>query len=405
MKTLRYILIALLLALAIWGAGAQTAYRVENVPNVQLIDYTRFVSDPNDAINEADEAPLNQRIGHLRDSLDVEIAVVVLPAIDGDKYGSAREFANELFNTWGIGKKGTDRGLLILLITNEDNREITFEVGYGLEGELTDGLCKLIQKRRMIPPMKEGRYAEGLLVGLEEVRKALTGESTLEAEKKRKTRNQILIWWLVGLFYYCFYLYEEWKKAQYSIHIATMYRANRKANSTALGMGIFLFQIPAMLLYFLAKWIFRRQFVTQDYCPKCGVVGRFKKVKKEKVQEEAPVEFYSVFCTVCNHTAVLTKHRDRKPDRCPECKNVKRLEIGIVEKIQNVTFEIYHFACRNCGHIVKEKLPAETKEIYLSSEKGYYLRETGDSRGDNSSSSGGSWGGGSSGGGGASSRF
>lgn len=59
-------------------------YRVEDVPNVQLIDYTRFVSDPADAINEADEAALNQRIGHLRDSLDVEIAVVVLPAIDGD---------------------------------------------------------------------------------------------------------------------------------------------------------------------------------------------------------------------------------------------------------------------------------------------------------------------------------
>ena len=83
----------------------------------------------------------------------MEIAIVVLPAIDGDTYGSAREFANELFNTWSIGKKETDRGLLIQLITNEDNRENTFEVGYGLEGELTDGLCKLIQKHRMIPPL------------------------------------------------------------------------------------------------------------------------------------------------------------------------------------------------------------------------------------------------------------
>ena len=177
MNRLHHSLIALLVALTTWSATAQTAYRVEDVPNVQLIDYTRFVSDPADSIDAADEAALNQRIGYLRDSLDVEIAVVVLPAIDGDTYGSAREFANELFNTWGIGKKETDRGLLILLITNEDNREITFEVGYGLEGQLTDGLCKLIQKRRMIPPMKEGRYGEGLLAGVEEVRKVLTGGS------------------------------------------------------------------------------------------------------------------------------------------------------------------------------------------------------------------------------------
>ena len=401
MNRLHHSLIALLVALTTWSATAQTAYRVEDVPNVQLIDYTRFVSDPNDAIDEADEAALNQRIGHLRDSLDVEIAVVVLPAIDGDKYGSAREFANELFNTWGIGKKETDRGLLILLITNEDNREVTFEVGYGLEGELTDGLCKLIQKRRMIPPMKEGRYGEGLLAGVEEVRKVLTKDSTLEAEKKRKTRNRILIWWLVGLFYYCFYLYEERKKAQYSVHIATMDRANRKANSLALGMGIFFFQIPAMLIYFLVKWIFRRQFVSQCYCPECGAMGRFKRVKKDQVREETLVKVYSVWCRNCHHTAVLDIRRKQKPALCPECRSIGTLDLDTVKEMQLITLDVYHFACRNCGHIVEEKLPARVKEKHASSDSGYYLG--GNSDGD--SDSGGSWGGGSSGGGGASSRF
>ena len=402
MNRLHHSLIALLVALTTWSATAQTTtYRVEDVPNVQLIDYTRFVSDPNDAIDEADEAALNQRIGYLRDSLDVEIAVVVLPAIDGDTYGSAREFANELFNTWGIGKKETNRGLLILLITNEDNREITFEVGYGLEGQLTDGLCKLIQKRRMIPPMKEGRYGEGLLAGVEEVRKVLTKDSTLEAEKRRKTWNRILIWWLVGLFYYCFYLYEERKKAQYSVHIATMDRANRKANSLALGMGIFFFQIPAMLIYFLVKWIFRRQFVAECYCPECGAMGRFKRVKKDQVREETLVKVYSVWCRNCHHTAVLDIRRRQKPALCPECRSIGTLDLDTVKEMQLITLDVYHFACRNCGHIVEEKLPARVKEKHASSDSGYYLG--GSSDGD--SDSRGSWGGGSSGGGGASSRF
>ena len=404
MNRLHHSLIAFLVALTTWSATAQTTtYRVEDVPNVQLIDYTRFVSDPADSIDEADEAVLNQRIGYLRDSLDVEIAVVVLPAIDGDKYGSAREFANELFNTWGIGKKETDRGLLILLITNEDNREITFEVGYGLEGQLTDGLCKLIQKRRMIPPMKEGRYGEGLLAGVEEVRKVLTKDSTLEAEKKRKTRNRILIWWLVGLSYYGFYLYEERKKAQYSIHIATMDRANRKANSMALGMGIFFFQIPAMLIYFLVKWIFRRQFVAECYCPECGALGRFKRVKKDQVREETLVKVYSVWCRNCHHTAVLDIRRRQKPALCPECRSIGSFDLDTVNEMQLITLDVYHFACRNCGHIVEEKLPARVKEKQAPPDSGYYWG--GSSDGDSDSSSGGSWGGGSSGGGGASSRF
>ena len=404
MNRLPLLLIALLLGLStLSAAAAPEAYRVKDVPNVQLTDRTRFVSDPADAIDAADEALLNQRIGYLRDSLDVEIAVVVLPAIDGDKYGSARAFANELFNTWGIGNRETNRGLLILLITNEDNREITFEVGYGLEGQLTDGLCKLIQKRRMIPPMKEGRYGEGLLAGVEEVRKVLTKDSTLEAEKKRKTRNRILIWWLVGLFYYCFYLYEERKKAQYSVHIATMDRANRKANSLALGMGIFFFQIPAMLIYFLVKWIFRRQFVSQCYCPECGAMGRFKRVKKDQVREETLVKVYSVWCRTCHHTALLDIRRRQKPALCPECRSIGTLDLDTVKEMQLITLDVYHFACRNCGHIVEEKLPARVKEKHAPSDSSYYWGSSSD--GDSDSSSGGSWGGGSSGGGGASSRF
>ena len=281
MNRLHLLLIALLLGLStLSAAAAPEAYRVKDVPNVQLTDRTRFVSDPADAIRPADEEALNRRIAALRDSFGVQIAIVVIPAYDGSAYNSVRAFANELFNTWGIGNRETNRGLLILLTTGTDKREIAFETGYGLEGELTDGLCKLIIDRRMTPVMKDGSYGEGLLAGVEEVRKVLTKDSTLEAEKKRKTRNRILIWWLVGLFYYGFYLYEERKKAQYSIHIATMDRANRKANSMALGMGIFFFQIPAMLIYFLVKWIFRRQFVAECYCPECGAMGRFKRVKK-----------------------------------------------------------------------------------------------------------------------------
>ena len=361
MNRLHHSLIALLVALTTWSATAQTAYRVEDVPNVQLIDYTRFVSDPADAINEADEAALNQRIGHLRDSLDVEIAVVVLPAIDGDKYGSAREFANELFNTWGIGKKETNRGLLIQLITNEDNREITFEVGYGLEGELTDGLCKLIQKRRMIPPMQEGRYGEGLLAGVEEVRKVLVGESTLKAEEGDDTNAFIImvcsIWWLLGGGAFAALFSKERKLAKTATSYSEVKELRREHNISVIGTGLLFCQFPMMLLYLLMRLLFRRQLTPQVKCEQCGAVGHFTQEKGYPTKEKQPLG----------------------------------------------KLWTYHYVCTECGHVREEKLFKQ----YLTSGGSGSISSDGSSSSSWSggSSSGGSWGGGSSGGGGASSRF
>ena len=365
MNRLHHSLIALLVALTTWSATAQTTYRVEDVPNVQLIDYTRFVSDPNDAIDQADEAALNQRIGHLRDSLDVEIAVVVLPAIDGDTYGSAREFANELFNTWGIGKKETNRGLLILLITNEDNREITFEVGYGLEGELTDGLCKLIQKRRMIPPMQEGRYGEGLLAGVEEVRKVLTGESTLEADTKaqdeKETKDFVImvcsIWWLFGGLICAYLLHSQRKEAQK----ATAFTQNKRSVGNLdffMGtVGLLVCQFPVVLFYFLFRLFFRKWLRPRVKCEQCGAVDRFTQEKGYPTKEKQPLG----------------------------------------------KLWTYHYVCTECGHVREEKL---FKQALTSGGSGSISSgKSSSSSWSGGSSSGGSWGGGSSGGGGASSRF
>ena len=82
------------------------------------------------------------------------MAVVVLPRITDD-YADIRDFGYELFTEWGLGRKDQDNGLLMLLITEPEQRAITIEVGYGLEGTLPDGLCKLIQTRTMIPLMKK----------------------------------------------------------------------------------------------------------------------------------------------------------------------------------------------------------------------------------------------------------
>jgi len=298
----------------------------------------------------------------------VEIAIVVIPAYDVEKYSSAREFANELFNTWGIGDKETNRGLLIQLVTREDLREITFETGYGLEGELPDGLCMLIQKRRMIPPMKEGRYGEGLRAGLEEVRKALSNESTLEAEEEKKSNTLAAfvcsIWWALGLLGFGGMLRKQWRAARTVKDFSEFKQIAWGHNIAAVFSGLFLCQTPIALLYFLLKLILRKQLRPQIRCEGCSAVGRFYQEKGYPI---------------------------KKPRT-------------------NGTLKVYHYVCRNCGQVKVEKVFKRTPDRWSGGRGGVSVCGGGlgggfSFGGGSGGGGGGSWGGGSSGGGGASSRF
>ena len=185
MKALHTTLFIRLLCLAVIGSlcgalYAQKEYAIRDVPNVQLRDRTQFVSDPEGIVADSAKQEINSVIAHIRDSLGVQTAVVVLPAIDSE-YSSSKEFATKLLGTWGIGEKGKDNGLLILLITGggTGSRRIEMETGYGLEEVLPDALCKIIQTERMVPLLKEEKWGEGLLAGVQEVQKILLGTTDL----------------------------------------------------------------------------------------------------------------------------------------------------------------------------------------------------------------------------------
>jgi len=85
------------------------------------------------------------------------VVVVTMKDIGGDE---PDDYANRLYETWGIGKKGEDKGVLIFLAVNE--RKIRIETGYGVEGILPDGLVGDILDRYVIPWLKKGDYNKGL---------------------------------------------------------------------------------------------------------------------------------------------------------------------------------------------------------------------------------------------------
>lgn len=91
------------------------------------------------------------------DKTETAVVVVTIKTLGGR---DPAEFANRLYESWGIGHKGTDKGVLIFLAQKE--RRIRIETGYGVEGILPDGLVGEILDTYAVPYLKKGEYGKGL---------------------------------------------------------------------------------------------------------------------------------------------------------------------------------------------------------------------------------------------------
>ena len=98
-----------------------------------------------------------------------QIAIAIVSSLDGK---SVEDYANNLFRTWGIGRKGKNDGVLLLIAPNE--RKIRIEVGSGLEGDLPDILCKQIITGIIAPNLKAGNYDAAVIGATNQIVTAVT---------------------------------------------------------------------------------------------------------------------------------------------------------------------------------------------------------------------------------------
>lgn len=167
---------ALLITIFVFCTLAALArpYRVEDIPNVQISNRFCFTSNPDGILSSEAVARIDSICYDLRHRGIAQTAVVAVEEIEGD---DVFEFAYELFSSWGVGSK-SDSGIGILLV--EEEREIRFVTGYGIEGVLPDAICKRIQTQYMLPHFRRGDYSEGMVAGVEAIRSVLNG-SELDA--------------------------------------------------------------------------------------------------------------------------------------------------------------------------------------------------------------------------------
>ncbi len=145
------------------------------------------VNDFADVIPPAYEQKISAIVNELYQKTHIPVVVVTMPNIDGYEYN---DFANRLYEQWGIGEKAKDQGVLLFVAVKE--RKMRIEVGYGLEGVIPDGLAGEIRDRYMIPYLKKNQYGEGLLNGTIAVSQVIAKYKGIQltGQMMRKPRQQ-----------------------------------------------------------------------------------------------------------------------------------------------------------------------------------------------------------------------
>ncbi len=127
-----------------------------------------------------------------------QAAVLIVPSLEGD---SLEEFSHRVATTWKLGQKGTDNGVLLLVAIGE--RKVRIEVGYGLEGVLTDARSAQIIRNEIVPRFRTGDIPGGVTEGISAILKTIEG--TYQAPEQPVSQpetdvlGQVVVAVIVGL--------------------------------------------------------------------------------------------------------------------------------------------------------------------------------------------------------------
>jgi uncharacterized protein len=151
------------LLLAVVAAPGAAALRVPPPPDRRVNDYAG-------ALSPADRDRLEQRLIAREATSRNQVVVAVFRGLEGE---SLEDYSIRLAQAWRIGQKGLDNGVIFIVFL--DDRKMRIEVGYGLEGSVTDAVASSILRDVVAPHFREGRTADGIAAGLDAIDRAIAG--------------------------------------------------------------------------------------------------------------------------------------------------------------------------------------------------------------------------------------
>jgi uncharacterized protein len=131
------------------------------------------------------QADLTQRLAALEAKNSRQLIVVTVPSLQG--YDIA-DYGYQLGRTWGVGQKGINNGALFIIAPNE--RKVRIEVGYGLEGILTDAMSNLILQRAVVPKFRAGDMPGGVVDGTQALIEQMSLEPSVAEQRAAEAASQ-----------------------------------------------------------------------------------------------------------------------------------------------------------------------------------------------------------------------
>ncbi len=129
------------------------------------------VTDEVGVLGSSQTQELEQLLKSIEDSKGAQVAILIVRTTKPEE---PEQYALRVVEAWKLGRKGVDDGALLLLAI--EDRRSRLEVGYGLEGAITDALSKRILDEVLRPHLREGRYHQGLLAAVSAIKQLIDGE-------------------------------------------------------------------------------------------------------------------------------------------------------------------------------------------------------------------------------------
>lgn len=374
--------------LALGLVAAAGTYSVSEIPNVHIADSTRFVTNPDGVLSPAGEAELNNRLRAINGATSAEVVVVVVDDIETPT--DIDDFATDLFRQWGVGKKDTNNGLLLLVA--KDSRRVAFRTGAGLEGVLTDGLLGSIIRNEIAPRFREEDYDGGVNAAISTVSDILTDPQAREQILSRYANDSrdddisgerifqiyLILALIAAIFAVGLLCYKLWTSANKDRHaqymaMESIYPTVLFLTFVTLGMALFAL-IPLLLI----RHRLRRG---THKCPRCGTKMRLMDeehdndflTRAQDLEEQIGSIDYDVWvCHNDGETEIIPYiQRSSAYKECPVChaRTMRVISDRIAlrptttrEGIRQITSR-----CLNCGHQDTESrsIPREAPKVVI----------------------------------------
>ncbi len=183
----------------IWLISVLIFFLTAQAYGLEVPELKTRVNDYADILSSATENQLEAVLKDLEHTDSTQIAVLTIPSLEGE---NLEEYAIRVAETWKIGQERLDNGAI--LIVSKNDRKLRIEVGYGLEGTLTDLMAGRIIQQIIVPRFKTGNFDQGVTDGVQAMIQVVRGEFTASRDSRRpesrSARGQASIFGLIVFF-------------------------------------------------------------------------------------------------------------------------------------------------------------------------------------------------------------